>query len=96
MKLASIRPSIVVLLLTTHTLAAAQDLRTLPVRDLQRHFLTCERHAAQMLLSATDAAACSRAYEELLRRGFDGDFTRLLAWWQAERAGALAVAAPRP
>ena len=97
MNLASISPLLAVLLLTAGTCAAAQDhLQTLPVREVQRLFLTCERQASQTMMGAADAAACSRAYEELLKRGFDGDFRRLLVWWQAERAAALAVATPLP
>lgn len=78
--------------------AASTDLRTLPVPELQRLVLACEREAARTLLSTADAAHCSLAYEALLRRGFDGDFKRLLAWWQAQRTApskAHAAAPPR-
>jgi len=78
--------------------AAATDLRTLPVPELQRLYLACEREAGRTLMSTADAANCSLAYEELLRRGFDGDFKRLLAWWRAQRAAlreAHAIAPPR-
>ena len=94
MRFALIRPLIAALLLTAGTFSAAQDLRTLPVRELQRLFLACDRQASPMLMSAADAAACSHAYEALLKRGFDGDFKRLLAWWQGERESSLAAAAP--
>jgi hypothetical protein len=69
---------------------AAGDLRTLPVPTLQRMFLACEREAARRFMGLGDAAECSRVYEALLARGFEGDFKRLMAWWEAERAAAVA------
>lgn len=86
--LSSIRPPHAAALLACSVAAgaAAADLRTLPVPELQRLVLACEREATRAFMSTADAAHCSLAYEELLRRGFDGDFKRLLAWWQAQRA----------
>lgn len=98
MRLVSIRPPLAAALLLAGACAAAQDLGTLPVPELQRLFLACEREAARTLMSTADAANCSLTYEELLRRGFDADFKRLLAWWQAQRTAsreAHAAAPPR-
>ena len=55
------------------------------VHSLKAAYLRCERAATDRLLDMGEAAACSAIHEELLKVGFDGDFKRLLAWWQAER-----------
>jgi hypothetical protein len=94
--LSSMRPPLAAALLACSAAgAAATELRTLPVPELQRLYLACNREAERGLLSAGDAAACSLTYEELLRRGFGGDFKRLLACWQAERAALTQSAVSR-
>lgn len=55
------------------------------IEQLQRVWLQCDRLAATSLVQPGSAAACSRIHEQLLRRGFDGDFTRMLNWWQTQR-----------
>jgi len=65
------------------------------VRSLQVAYLGCERTAAERMLGGDDAANCSAIHERLLKLGFGGDFRRLLAWWQAERAGRAAVRSER-
>ena len=58
----------------------------LPVATLERVVLQCDGQAATRLLDVGEAVGCSMALDTLLRRAFDGDFARLLAWWQELRA----------
>ncbi len=46
---------------------------------------TCNEAAAEAFLDAGSAAVCSIRYEALLRHGFGGDFSALLAWWRQGR-----------
>jgi hypothetical protein len=67
------------------------------VHSLKAAYLRCEQAATERLLGIDDAASCSVIYEKLLKVGFDGDFKRLLAWWQAEPVvgtGGERIAAP--
>lgn len=57
----------------------------LPVGCLNVLFLRCSRDAGERFLDLGDAAVCSIGYEALLRRGFDGNFEALLAWWRIHR-----------
>ena len=41
--------------------------------------------ATESVLDAATYQRCSAVGEELLKRGFDGDFERLLAWWRQEK-----------
>lgn len=59
------------------------------IEQLQRVWLQCDRLASTNLVQPGSAAACSRIHEQLLRRGFGGDFTRMLKWWQTQRDGFL-------
>ena len=56
-----------------------------PVSLLKAEYLACDRAATESILSPGTAAYCSSVSEELLARGFDGDFERLLAWWRVEK-----------
>jgi len=63
--------------------AASPDEMT--IEQLQRVWLQCDRLASTSFVQPGSAAACSRIHEQLLRRGFGGDFTRMLTWWQTQR-----------
>lgn len=59
------------------------------VDQLKRLYLDCEHAAAQGVLPFSEAMRCSRTFEQLKARAFDGDYTRLHAWWQSTvRVGA--------
>lgn len=60
----------------------------LPRDCLHEIFAACSTAASQTLLDFGSAAVCSLGYEALLSQGFGGNFRALLAWWQAQRAGA--------
>jgi hypothetical protein len=70
-------------------------LHPLPVEQLKTMYLQCERQARSSALDAGDAADCSMVSEELLARGFGGDFSRLLQWWRGQRAATAACTDPR-
>ena len=59
-----------------------------PVQLLKAEYLACDRASTQTALSPGTAAYCSMVSEELLRRGFDGEFERLIAWSRSEKEGA--------
>lgn len=58
----------------------------LPRACLDAIFATCTQAADRGLLDPGSAATCSFGYEALLKKGFGGDFGRLMAWWRGERA----------
>ena len=61
---------------------------------LRQDFLECERQAPSTLMGSADAAHGTTVYEQLLKREFQGDFAKLLAWWQAERRAAAPATSP--
>jgi hypothetical protein len=83
-----IRPMLMVVLLPVPPALAAEP------TALRQDFLECERQASSALMSSADAARCSTVYEQLLKREFQGDFAKLLAWWQAERRAAAPATSP--
>jgi hypothetical protein len=68
-----------------HTALAAEPGMT----KLREVWLQCDRLASTSLVDPGTAAECSRVHDQLLRREFSGGFTRMLAWWQANRAAPL-------
>ena len=66
------------------------------VAELKTVYLTCEQAASRTILDMAAAAFCSRYAEELLRRGFAGDFNLLLAWWREAKEQAVAVEQSQP
>ena len=55
------------------------------IAELKRKYLACDREATTRRLGPGEAQGCSLIAEALLRRGFEGDFERLLAWWRSSR-----------
>ncbi|MEJ8811169.1 hypothetical protein WKW77_08830 [Variovorax ureilyticus] len=70
---------------------ALADPQRAQVAELKTVYLTCEQAAARTILDMAAAAFCSRYAEELLRRGFAGDFNQLLAWWREAKEDAVAL-----
>lgn len=52
--------------------------------SLEDAFWACDYRAATS--GNADAAVCAAVYEALKQRKFDGDFARLLGWWQENKA----------
>lgn len=52
---------------------------------LKQQYLVCDREASYRRMSGDEAAACSVAAEQLLRRAFGGKLDQLLDWWRVER-----------
>lgn len=63
----------------------------MPIDQLKRVYLGCERAASFGDLGTEGVMECSIAYEELKRRAFDGDFRRLKAWFDTQREAAQLV-----
>ena len=70
---------------------AAAQARLPSVAALKSEYIQCEQLSSQRRLSMHGAAYCSAVAEQLLKRGFEGDLDRLLAWWRAERATPTAA-----
>ncbi|MCM2253845.1 MAG: hypothetical protein NDJ19_15900 [Ramlibacter sp.] len=60
-------------------------LSTMPEGQLKQVNLNCARESSQRRLSPEEALPCSIAFGALLKRGFDGDIDRLIAWWRVHR-----------
>ena len=82
--------------------AAAEPMRSsvvaLPLDHLKTSYLACDKAATEAVLEPADYQRCAMVGDELLKRGFDGDLDRLLAWWRVEKprfAQAQAEAALR-
>jgi len=59
-----------------------KDPSAVSIGQLKDNYLACERMAMRGALDSRTAAVCSAYYEALLKRGFDGDFDRMFAWWR--------------
>jgi len=75
---------------------ALADPQRAQVDELKAVYLSCDRVASRTILDMAAAAFCSRYAEELLRRGFAGDFDTLLAWWREAKEQAIASEARDP
>lgn len=62
----------------------------LPPACLKSMFMACTAAASETFMDLGSAATCSIGYEALLKRGFDGNFNALMAWWRAERDSSVA------
>lgn len=63
----------------------ASALERAPVSALMSDYLRCDRLASRQRLPTEAAAYCIAVGDELLKREFDGDFDRLVAWWRGAR-----------
>jgi len=90
----TVRPAAALLLALAAVCARAQPLPAEPapsIAALKRQYLECDRQASTQRLDWTTASHCSIVSEQLLQRGFAGDFDRLLAWWREARDVAAAA-----
>lgn len=62
-------------------------LSAMPEGQLKQVNLNCARESGKRRLSSEEALPCSIAFDVLLKRGFDGDIDRLVAWWRVHRDG---------
>ncbi len=56
-----------------------------PLRELETAYIECDRVTSQGRADTDTMTRCSQVGEELLSRGFGGDFDGMLAWWRAAR-----------
>ena len=66
----------------------------LPLEHLKLAYLGCDRAANEGTLDVPSFQRCVFVGDELLRRGFDGDFDRLIAWWRAEKVRVAGAEPP--
>lgn len=82
-----------VMLLSLATLASAganlpperRQLSAFSVPQLKAIYLECDQLASATLLDFDTVALCSMVSDELLERGFGGNFQKLLDWWRDTR-----------
>lgn len=67
-----------------HSLSLDDEKKRVPIEELKRVYLSCDREAISGQLSAGGIMNCSIVYEELKRRAFGGDFDKFLAWSSAK------------
>jgi hypothetical protein len=60
--------------------------KVMPVEELKKDYLKCDRLSSSTLLDFETAAYCSTVNETLLARGFNGDFNEMLKWWRSARS----------
>lgn len=60
------------------------SLASVSVEQLKSTYLECDRRSTRTVLDPATAKTCSLTAEELLQRGFAGNFEQLLAWWRGE------------
>jgi hypothetical protein len=77
-------------------LAQANPTPALSDQALEARFWACDVASTQAVLSAAEGAQCVRWQDEFKLRRFGGDFDRLLAWWQANKAEQHARRLPAP
>ena len=69
--------------------AAAEPTRTavaaLSLDHLKTSYLACDRAATEAVLDPLTYQRCAMVGDELLQRGFGGDFERMIAWWRVEK-----------
>jgi hypothetical protein len=63
-----------------HSQSLDSELIRIPIVELKRVYLACNRAAIDGRLNTGGIMHCSVVYEELKRRAFGGDFHKLLAW----------------
>ena len=56
--------------------------------ELEDTFWICDWSSTQSRLDATQITACAAVAEELKARRFGGEFEKLIAWWQKNKAAA--------
>lgn len=66
------------------------------IESLKQAYLACDRLMSNQRVAAPLAQRCASIGERLQQRAFDGDFDRLIAWWQRERAALTALSRPLP
>ncbi len=54
--------------------------------DLEKVFWTCDYVGTKQGVDMNTAATCGAATDELKRIKFGGDFEKLVAWWQLNKA----------
>lgn len=67
-----------------------------PLHDLERAYLECDRLTATGYADVETHVRCVQVGEELLWRGFGGDFDGLISWWRAHRLPEAVASAEVP
>lgn len=62
----------------------------MPPDEMEKAFWDCNFSATHGVIDLNVAAGCSEVYEQLKKQKFDGDFKRLLLWWQQNKDNEFA------
>jgi hypothetical protein len=69
--------------------AAPEPQPVASVASLKAAYLHCDHVMSSQRVDTALAQRCAAVGEELKQRAFGGDFARLIAWWNSERAATM-------
>jgi hypothetical protein len=72
-------------------IAATTVAGNMPLGEMEEAFWNCDFTATHDYIDPDVAAGCSEIYERLKIQKFDGDFKRLLVWWQENKDREFAI-----
>lgn len=64
--------------------------------ELESMFWQCDYAATQSALDVGSAQACVVIHDSLKQRRFNGDYTRMVAWWREHKSAAHLALATTP
>lgn len=71
--------------LPTILIASTTQFGDMPAEEMEKAFWDCDFSATRGVIDLNVAAGCSEVYEQLKMQKFNGDFNRLLLWWQENK-----------
>ena len=67
------------------------ELARVHAQELRQVYLAWHTSRAERVLEPGEAVVCTMVGDTLLAREFKGDFSALIAWWQANRDAPIAM-----
>lgn len=80
-------------LMTLSIMITSTTLASIPKKEdpLMKTFWECDYAASQSIMNPGDAEICSLNYEKVKFEKFNGDFSKLLEWWKANKTAQHAA-----
>jgi len=54
-------------------------------KDLEKLFWMCDYISTRQVMDFNEAVACSSVFEKLIKERFNGDFSKFMVWWKANK-----------